>query len=507
MKTASRLLLASVLLAAAVCLLLLRGSYRPTSPAANPANPDGSTSAPLLLYCAAGLKAPVTAAVEDYQRRFGVRVEIQYGGSGTLLSNLRVARRGDLFLAADTDYLAIARSNRLVAEILPVATLTPVIAFPADNPRAIRSLADLTRPDLSIALANPDAAAIGRLTRNALAKANLWDALQSQAKVFKPTVNDVANDLKLGTVDAGIVWDATVRQYPGLSALPAPELAAEPAHVAIGILESSPQPRQALHFARFLAARDAGLPHFTQAGYQVVDGDAWNPHPEVVLFSGGVNRVAIEDTLRRFEEREGVRITRIYNGCGILTAQIRAGQRPDAYFACDVSFMTNVQQHFLPSVEIAQTRMVIITRKGNPAGIRSLADLATPGLRLGVCNEEQSALGTLTARLLRQLRLFEALQPNVAVQTPTADLLVNQLRAGGLDAAVVYQANTSQVLDHVEVIPIDAPEALAIQPYAVGQNSRNPHLMARLLDALLSEPSRARFTNAGFHWRAPAPSL
>lgn len=497
MKTASRLLLVSLALVGLVSFLLIRGS-RPKK------SPQGGPASSLLLYCAAGLKVPTSEVVAEYERRFGVQVEIQYGGSGTLLSNLRVARRGDVFLAADTDYLSIARSNDLVAEILPVATMTPVVAVARSNSKNIRTLSDLQRPDVSVALANPDAAAIGRITRSALQRAGLWEAFSSQAKVFKPTVNDVANDIKLGAVDAGIIWDATLRQYPDLVAIPAPELSREPGQVALGILRSSTQPSAALHFARFLTARDGGLPAFAKAGYQIVDGDDWNPHPEVVLYSGGVNRIAIEDTVRRFEEREGVLVTRVYNGCGILTAQIRAGQRPDAYFACDVSFMTNVQQHFRPSVELAQTRMVILTQKGNPRNLRTLADLAGPKLRIGVANEEQSALGALTTRLLRQLQLLEAIRPNIAVQTPTADLLVNQLRAGGLDAAIVYEANTSQVRDALEVVPIDAPEALAIQPYAIGQSSRNAYLMARLLDALLSADSRRRFEEAGFAWRSTA---
>lgn len=498
MKTASRLFLASFLVLGVVGFLLFRSALPKRSTKSRPASS-------LLLYCAAGLKVPTSEAVADYERRFGVRVEIQYGGSGTLLSNIRVAQRGDVFLAADTDYLAIARSNGWVAEILPMATMAPVIAVARDNPKSIRTLADLRRPDVSVALANPDAAAIGRVTRSILLRAGLWEEFSRDAKVFKPTVNDIANDVKLGAVDAGIVWNATVRQYPELAAIEAQEFAQDHAQIALGILQASTQPRAALHFARFLAARDGGLPHFAQAGYRVVDGDDWSPSPSVVLYSGGVNRIAIEDTVRQFEEREGVEVTRVYNGCGILTAQIRAGQRPDAYFACDVSFMTNVQQHFLPAIELAETRMVILTQKDNPRSIRTLADLASPNLRVGVGNEEQSALGALTARLLRHLKLYDSIQPNIAVQSPTADLLVNQLRAGGLDAAIVYQANTSQVRDALTVVPIDGPEALAIQPYAVGQTSRNTFLMSRLLDALLAADSRSRFEQSGFAWRATVP--
>ena len=41
--------------------------------------------------------------------------------------------------------------------------------------------------------------------------------------VSTPTVNDVANAVKLGTVDAGIVWDAVMAQYPTLDMVAVPE--------------------------------------------------------------------------------------------------------------------------------------------------------------------------------------------------------------------------------------------------------------------------------------------
>ena len=56
---------------------------------------------PLVVYCAAGLKTAVEAVAKDYEREQNVVVQLQYGGSGTLLSNLRVAQRGDLFIPGD----------------------------------------------------------------------------------------------------------------------------------------------------------------------------------------------------------------------------------------------------------------------------------------------------------------------------------------------------------------------------------------------------------------------
>jgi molybdate transport system substrate-binding protein len=347
----ARILVAVSVLAVVVLVLLL--AVRPRSERSG-----REMHRPLILYCAAGLKPPAEAIARLYEKSFGVPIQLQYGGSGTLLSNLRVAGKGDLFLAADESYIWMARSNHLVQETLPLASMRPVIAVQKGNPQEVRSIADLA--NVEVGLANPDAAAIGKITRELLRKTGQWDGLEKRARVFKPTVNDVANDVKLRTVDAGIIWDTTVRQYPELEFVTVPEFSSAEQRIAIGVLTASEQPTEALRFARYLGARDQGLREFARQGYQPVVGDTWAVTPEVVLYSGGVNRVAIEETLERFEQREGVRITRVYNGCGILVSQMKSGQRPDAYFACDTSFMREVTDIFDAPTNVSETGLGVL---------------------------------------------------------------------------------------------------------------------------------------------------
>jgi len=139
-------------------VLLLRATHSPRS-----GKPSRDA---LVVYCAAGLKPPVERVAREYERSYGIPIHLQYGGSGTLLSNLRVSAKGDLFLAADESYLALARTNRLLAEVIPLAEMVPVIAVRKGNPKHIQTVADLLRAQ--VALANPDAAAIGRITRELL---------------------------------------------------------------------------------------------------------------------------------------------------------------------------------------------------------------------------------------------------------------------------------------------------------------------------------------------------
>jgi molybdate transport system substrate-binding protein len=462
-------------------------------------------SEPLVVYCAAGLKMPVEAVAKQYEEEYGVPVQLQYGGSQTLLANIEVSRQGDLFLPADDNYLQLARGKDLLAESIPLARMNLVLGVSRGNPKNLHSLDDLLKDGIRLAQANPDAAAVGKLSREVLQKSGHWDALKAHTLVFKPTVNDVASDIKVGAVDAGIVWNATVAQFPELEAVTLPEFAGATAHISAAVLKNSTQPTAALRFARYLAARDRGLPELARNGFEVVDGDPWALEPELHLFAGAMLRPAIDETVKAFEQREGVRVDRIYNGCGILVAQMRTGDRPDAYFACDKSFMNQVADLFPGAVDVSTNQLVILVHKGNPHQVKTLEDLARPGLRVGIGHEKQCALGVLTQQTLAQGGLRDKVMPNVVVQTPTGDMLVNDLRTHSLDAVVAYVSNATSAGNELESIAIDVPCAVAVQPVGVGKESPYRWLTARLVEALRAPDSRARFEANGFHWQAGTP--
>ena len=478
-------------------LVGLPGAFHPSG--SRSAYGDGHT---LLVYCAAGVKPPIAAAAARFQKEVGVEVQLQYGGSGTLLANLQVARRGDLYIAADESYIEIAREKGLLREAIPLARQRPVIAVRKGNPKKIESIESLLREDVTVALTNPEAASIGKLSKRLLEQSGEWEPLAAKAKVFKPTVNDIAADVQIGTVDASIVWDATVSAQPKLEAVHVPLFDEAVQSVVIGVLQSCEHPALALKFARYLQAPEKGQQEFARHGYETVDGDAWETRPSITLYSGGLNRLAIQQTIRDFEVREGVKVNTVYNGCGILVGQIRGGFQPDAYFACDNSYMESVAEEFLPPEELSETDMIIAVQKGNPRGISSLADLKQDNLKVGIANPEQSALGGLTQRLLEPMGLWAPIQKNISVQTPTADLLVNNLLAGALDVAIVYRVNVSQVREKLDVVRIEEGNPLAVQPLAIGRDSKHKHLMRRLVAALRSAPSQERFQAVDFRWRA-----
>ena len=457
----------------------------------------------LTVYCAAGIKKPVEAIATAYRGELGVAAELQYGGTASLLSAIRVAKKGDLFVAADEAAVAEARRMGLVREVLPLVRQTPVIAVMKGNPKGIRSLDDLLRPGTRFALANPESASIGRVTRRVLGKR--WEAFGARAAVFKPTVMDIASDVTLGAVDAAVVWDSTVSQFAALEMVPVTEFAGAAETASVAVLAACLRPAAALRFARYLTAPEKGAPLFAALGFHPAGGDKWSVKPALVFHSGGVNRPAIQETLKEFADREGVDLTTVFNGCGILCATMRAMAKtpdariPDAYYACDVCFVPPVADLYPEAVVLTEADIMLAVPKGNPKGIHTLSDLAAPGLKIGVCNSQQSTLGYMTKGMLKDTGLLDSVMKNVCSQVPTADLLVNQLRTGSLDAAIVYDVNAKPVAAYIDTIPIKHAGAKAMQPFAVAAKSPNAQMARRLLAFLRA--NRARFEKAGFHWR------
>ncbi len=469
-----------------------------------PSRTSGVTASgePVMLFCAASNRAVMEAIVAEYKEDFGRSVDIQYGPSQTLLSSVEISGAGDLYLPADDSYLEMGKEKELISEVLPIARMQGVIAVKRGNPLSIKSYQDLLREDVRFVQASADASAIGSITRKVFQKLDRWSELEKATVAHRATVTEAANDVVIGAADATIVYDAVLHTYPDLEYVEIDELSDVASQVSVGVIASSKQPQAALHFARYLSAKDRGLLEYAKHGFRVSGGDAWSDSPNLSVFAGSMLRPAIDATITAFEQREGVTVDRVYNGCGILVAQMKAGQHPDVYFACDTEFMNQVPDLFPEPVDVSQNELVILVQKGNPHNIATLRDLGSEGVRVGIGHEKQCAMGWLTQNTFREGGVQTEVMANVTVQTPTGDMLVNQLQTGSLDAAVVYLSNAAGAGDSLDAIRIQGIEcSTATQPFAISPESPNAQTASRLFQKIVSAESQDSFAAEGFGWQ------
>ncbi|MBD3671979.1 MAG: molybdate ABC transporter substrate-binding protein [Planctomycetaceae bacterium] len=223
----------------------------------------------LTLFCAAGVREPIREVIERFERETGATVEARFAGSGVLLSSLRL-EEADLYLAADRGYLEQAQERGLTTRIVPFARQHPVIAVRTGNPHQIQSLADLTREKIRVTLPDPERAAIGRIAKALLESQSHWEPIWRHAILQRATVNDVANDVKLESADAGVVWNTTAAQYPELDAVEIPDFKSADSEIGIAVLKTSQQAELTQRFIDELLDPEIGQQIFARYGYDLI---------------------------------------------------------------------------------------------------------------------------------------------------------------------------------------------------------------------------------------------
>ena len=233
----------------------------------------------LEIYCAAAMVPSIDAIAAEYKAFYGQGVVIHPGPSRGVLQQMAEAKRGDLFLPADESYVEEAVRKNLVADVTNVAKMHAVVIVRPGHGKQVKTWNDLVAPGNKLALANPEAAAIGMLTRQALKKRGLWSQIEAIKPAYLGDVAEVGNSVaNLEASDMGVTWDVLAqglaKRYPRLQVVRLPEFADVTARVQIAVAHSTKQREAALRFIRFLRAKNRGAVILKNAGFADVEKGA-----------------------------------------------------------------------------------------------------------------------------------------------------------------------------------------------------------------------------------------
>jgi molybdate transport system substrate-binding protein len=175
-----------------------------------PVWPAGAAEA-LLVYAGAASKPPTEEAVKLYEQKTGTKVDLVFGGSGYVLSQMKLARQGDVYFPGSSDYMEKAKRT---GHVFPdtervVVYLVSAINVQKDNPRNIRTLSDLTRPGIRVAIANPDGVCVGAYAVEIIEKAFTpaeKSAFRKNLVNYAESCEKTATAISLKMADAVIGW-------------------------------------------------------------------------------------------------------------------------------------------------------------------------------------------------------------------------------------------------------------------------------------------------------------
>lgn len=213
----------------------------------------------LLIFAGAATVPPTTDAAKAFEKKTGVKVDVVFGGSGYVLSQMKLAKQGDLYFPGSSDYMEIAKRD---GDVLPatekiIVYVVPAINVQKGNPHNIKGLKDLLKPGLRVAIANPEGVCVGayavEIFEKELTQAER-EQLKANIKNYTGSCEQTATAISLKLADAVVGW--RVFQYwdpERIETIPLPkEMIPRIGYIPIAISKFSKQPELAQQFIDFV---------------------------------------------------------------------------------------------------------------------------------------------------------------------------------------------------------------------------------------------------------------
>lgn len=236
--------------------LLVLGAVGASAAIAAPATVAGNH---ITVAAAADLHQALDEVVVAYRHDHpDSRIEVVYGSSGNLLTQIEQGAPFELFFSADSNYpQQLVEHGKAGGTPVPYALGHLVMWSASIDMRGVQ-VADLAQPRFGrIAIANPQHAPYGKRAEQALRAAGVWDAVQSRL-VFGDNIAQTAQFAQSGNAQVGLVAESLVIHSPvkGTSA-PVPPSSYEPLRQSFVLTHRGAGSALAQDFAHYVQGAQA----------------------------------------------------------------------------------------------------------------------------------------------------------------------------------------------------------------------------------------------------------
>jgi molybdate transport system substrate-binding protein len=205
-----------------------------------------------------------------------------------------------------------------------------------------------------------------------------------------------------------------------------------------------------------------------------------------------------------------VNVTFNFAGSPALVTQLGQGARGEVLATADERTMRRALDEGLIEGEgqvFARNRLAIVVPASNPGGVSTAADLARPGLKIVLAQEEtpvgayaREALALLAGDPANGDGFAERVLANVVSEEPSVKSVVVKVQLGEADAGIVYVTDvTPEIADDVTLVGIpDAYNVTATYPIALTREGAADPEAWGFIDFVLSDAGQRTLETYGF---------
>lgn len=218
----------------------------------------------------------------------------------------------------------------------------------------------------------------------------------------------------------------------------------------------------------------------------------------------------LEEDFEKQHSGTDVRIS--FGASSALLAQVQQGSPADVFASADEAKMRTAKDEGLVAGEpelFARNRLVIVVPEDNPGDVREYRDMAKPGLKVVLAQDEVPVAEYARVSLEKASVDYGAgfaddVLANVVSREADVRASVNRVRLGDADAAFAYRSDvTPDVREQVQTVTI--PEdynVVATYPVAVLADAGEPELARAWVDLVMGDGGQEVLKKWGFE---PAP--
>jgi molybdate transport system substrate-binding protein len=189
-----------------------------------------------------------------------------------------------------------------------------------------------------------------------------------------------------------------------------------------------------------------------------------------------------------------------FAGSNTLATQITNGAPADIFASANTTLPA--QLYAAGTVEkpvnFTRNRLVIVVPKGNPKGIKSIYDLAKPGVQIDIANSAVP-VGSYTLSILKNMNLTAPILANVVSQETDVRTVLTKVSLGQADAGFVYSTDAQTVPGQVVVISVPAwAQPKVTYAMAIVSKSPNQATAQAFINEILSKAGQAKMLSYGF---------
>ncbi len=171
---------------------------------------SGDEGKSITAFCGSASKPALEEATQAFEEETGIKVYLNFSGSGIMLSQLKIAKEGDLYIPGSPDYMVKAERDGVVYpdSVKIIAYLVPAILVQEGNPKDIQSLSDLTKAGVEVAIGDPATVCVGLYAYEILEANGLIDDVKESGSfvTYTESCSKAATLVVLKSVDAVIGW-------------------------------------------------------------------------------------------------------------------------------------------------------------------------------------------------------------------------------------------------------------------------------------------------------------